>query len=237
MNAIEGLTNEWPIVGRGPGPADALEALRLNGVAVPAGCDDLYDLVEAMRRDSGRTTTLESAALVAGMLRESNSPLVARALVQALIPGMLGVAGKLRWGQSGEWSTRDDFVVDLVSTTWEVITEWAGDDRPYAVRDLLSAVRCRLRRRMVGAWEDGRRLTDRAHELDQVGTLCSEPDIDHLARVMVRPSRLDTVDLEVVYAVRVLGYSIKDVAHMMGMDRRGLTRRLDRASERLAAAS
>ncbi len=74
-------------------------------------------------------------------------------LVQALIPGLVTVAGKLQWGHGGEWRDGEEFFGELLSTTWLVLQEWSGQDRPYAVLDLLSAIRCRLRRQLFRSKE------------------------------------------------------------------------------------
>ena len=78
-------------------------------------------------------------------------------LVQVLLPGLVAVAGKLQWGRGGEWQDGEEFFGELLSTTWLVLQEWSGQDRPYAVLDLLSAIRCRLRRQLFRSKELGAR--------------------------------------------------------------------------------
>ncbi len=75
--------------------------------------------------------------------------MIPRALLQALVPGLLSVAKRLSWGRGGDWESGGPFFSDLVTTAWEVIADWAGQDRPYAALDLLSAIRCRSRRQLV----------------------------------------------------------------------------------------
>ncbi len=74
-----------------------------------------------------------------------------RFLIQALLPGLLTVAKRLRWGQGGEWDDGSEFFSETLSITWMVLFEWSGQDRPYAVLDLLSAIRCRMRRQLFHA--------------------------------------------------------------------------------------
>ena len=74
-------------------------------------------------------------------------------LVQVLVPGLVTVAGKLQWGRGGEWQDGEGFFGELVSTTWLVLQEWSGQDRPYAVLDPPSAIRCRLRRQLFRSKE------------------------------------------------------------------------------------
>ena len=68
----------------------------------------------------------------------------------ALVPGLIIVARKLQWGKGGDWRDGSEFFGDVLATTWLVLQEWSGQDRPYAVLDLLSAIRCRLRRQLFG---------------------------------------------------------------------------------------
>ena len=67
------------------------------------------------------------------------------------------MAGKLQWGRGGEWQDGEEFFGELLSTTWLVLQEWSGQDRPYAVLDLLSAIRCRLRRQLFRSKDVGSR--------------------------------------------------------------------------------
>ena len=125
-----------------------------------------------MRRASGRAQREEAARLVRVLLREADAdPFIGRMLVQALLPGLVTVAGKLRWGQGGDWQDGEEFFGELLATTWLVLREWAGQDRPYAVLDLLSAIRCRLRRQLFRAKD----LGERAATLDAGGGRGSDP--------------------------------------------------------------
>ena len=116
-----------------------------------------------MAAASGTDEREQAAAVVRVLLRESGSDtLVPRILLQALIPGMLHIAARLRWGRGGAWPDGSSFFTELISVTWEVISGWAGQDRPYAVLDLLSAARCRIRRQLFKERDLGRRTTANA---------------------------------------------------------------------------
>ena len=166
---IDQMTAEWQSIGRSPGAVRALRAVAgrdpgLSGLVLgtasgPAPCPTPCDVVEHMRRASGRTQREEAARLVRVLLREADAdPFVGRMLVQVLLPGLVTVAGKLRWGQGGDWQDGEEFFGELLATTWLVLREWAGQDRPYAVLDLLSAIRCRLRRQLFRAKDLGGRV-------------------------------------------------------------------------------
>jgi hypothetical protein len=178
IGLVEQLAAEWKVTGRsgpavqslhavaqrdeglarlvfGPGETGSTAAGRRRGTSAPP-CPTPYDVVEYLRRASGRVQREKAARLVSVLLRESaGDPFLARMLVQALLPGLLTVAGKLRWGQGGEWRDGDEFFGELLETTWVVLLEWAGEERPYAVLDLLSAIRCRMRRQLFRAKDRG----------------------------------------------------------------------------------
>ncbi len=118
--------------------------------------------------------------------------------------------------------------------------EWAGQDRPYAVLDLLSAVRCRMRRQLMA------QLKNRRHQIVGLDAtaLPIEPwrrgltDLDELARALDDVSEADAcerADAAVLYAHRVLGYSLSDLARLTGRSRRHLAERRDRAARVLTA--
>ena len=100
VRALPAVARERP----GPVPTGP----RADRAAAP--CPTPFDLVEHMRRASGRAEREEAARLVRVLLREAGAdPFVCRMLVQALLPGLVAVAGKLRWGQGGEWQDGEEF--------------------------------------------------------------------------------------------------------------------------------
>ncbi len=169
---IDQMAAEWRSIGRSrtavrslrdvAGRDPALSLLVLGSATGPESdpppCPTPCDLVEHMRRATGRVQREEAARLIRVLLREADAdPFICRMLVQALVPGLVTVAGKLQWGRGGEWRDGEEFFGELLSTTWLVLQEWSGQDRPYAVLDLLSAIRCRLRRQLFRSKElDGR---------------------------------------------------------------------------------
>jgi DNA-directed RNA polymerase specialized sigma24 family protein len=208
------------------------------GGGAPARCPTPCDLVTYMRSASGRAEREEAARLVRVLLREAGThPFVPRLLVQALLPGLITVAGKLRWGRGGDWQDGEEFFCELLTTTWCVIEEWAGQDRPYAVGDLLSAIRCRIRRQLFRAKDQARRVF--VTELEEVADRTATPEtlLDELARAVVdeRGLGMPLDEAQVLYGHSVLGYSMTELAVLTGRDRRGLSARRDRARRRLCA--
>ncbi len=193
-----------------------------------------------MRRAKGRRQREEAARLVRVMLREADrEPLLHRMLVQALIPGLVTVAGKLQWGRGGEWRDGEEFFGELLSTACLVLHEWAGQDRPYAVLDLLSAIRCRLRRQLFRTKDLVGRTVPLGAEFGNVGSRTSRPetDLEELARILVdlQQEGMRADEVQVLYAQHVLGYSIAELAALTGRDRRALYARRDRGQRRLCA--
>ena len=191
-----------------------------------------------MRRASGRVQREEAAHLVRVLLREADAdPFVSRMLVQLLLPGLVSVAGKLQWGRGGEWQNGEEFFGELLATTWLVLQEWSGQDRPYAVLDLLSAIRCRLRRQLFRSKDLGGRSVPLGSDVVDEPSSLPETDLEELARVLIgmHHDGMRTDELQVLYAHHVLGYSMAELAALTGRDRRALYARRDRGQRRLCA--
>lgn len=241
LRPFDRLAHDWEARRRTPESRDALAALaRAEPDVADLAANDLGDLVDALigsspvgwRAGRDREERDHAAGIFRVVLRSGHvHPMLARALVQALVPGLVGVGRRLDWGKGGEWESQAAFTVDAIATAWEVVGEWCGQDRPYAVLDLLSAVRCRLRRRIT-----------RHHTLHRTEQLASgdegtaeavaagPSDEEELARAIDRErGLLDPADAVVLYAHRVLGYSLSELSASSGHSRRFLAARRDRA--------
>jgi hypothetical protein len=153
------------------------------------------------------------------------------------VPGLVSVARRLRWGRGGDWEDGGAFFVDVVTTAWEVIVDWAGQDREYAVLDVLSAVRCRLRRQVLRQRSSGGHVVTMS-DLSTVpapAAVASGPEL--LARELdeLAGTGLHAGDADVLYAHRVLGFSLSELAAMTGRSRRKLGEGRDRAVAALTA--
>jgi DNA-directed RNA polymerase specialized sigma24 family protein len=250
---IEQLNSEWRTLGRSEGARRALHLLAERDPAVgrvvhgegpddqaggPPACRDLFDLVEHMRQPAGGRGREEAAGLVRVMLREAPiDPLIVRCLIQALLPGLLTVAKRLRWGQGGEWEDGSEFFSETLSTTWMVLYEWSGQDRPYAVLDLLSAIRCRMRRQLFRARDLQQLQVQMTTGRTEPRVVHSETDLEVLTRALIdlRQQGMRPEDIEVLYAHHVLGFSIAELATVTGRDRRALYARRDRGRRRICA--
>lgn len=241
------LDEDWRAVCRSPASRAALRRLcEVEPDVAAVGATDLGELVRALRpplRGLGARRPEERvrpAVTLRAMLRSQGvHPLVPRAILQAILPGLVGVARRLSWGTGGEWGDGGSFFVDAISTAWEVIVEWSGEDREYAVLDLLSAVRCRLRRQLLRH----RAQTARADPTPSVDAVRPVPcglgasDLDELAHAIdgLYGSGIAAADAAVLYAHGVLGYSMTELAAVTGRSRRHLGARRDRAARTLIA--
>jgi hypothetical protein len=255
---IDQLNSEWRTLGRSSGAVRALqyladhdrtvsvlvrgpaEGLPAHGVfdSPPPLCATPCDLIDYMRQATGSRAREEAAALIRTMLREApGDPLIVRFLIQALLPGLLTVAKRLRWGQGGDWDDGSEFFSETLSVTWMVLFEWSGQDRPYAVLDLLSAIRCRLRRQLFHARDERQLQVQMAPGGWEPRATASETDLELLARTLIdlRQEGMRAEDVEVLYAHHVLGFSIAELAKVTGRDRRSLYAKRDRGLRRLCA--
>jgi hypothetical protein len=245
---IDQLAAEWESLGRTRAGIRALEAvahrdqdlsvLVLGTPTTPPTCPTPSDLVEYMRRAQGREEREVAARLVRVLLREADAdPFICRLLVQALVPGLIIVARKLQWGKGGDWRDGSEFFGDVLATTWLVLQEWSGQDRPYAVLDLLSAIRCRVRRQLFRAKDQGGHTTTLRSEHRDTWIGRAESDLEELARMLIDLYREGTPheDVRVLYAHHVLGFSIAELTTITGRNRRVLYARRDRGQRRLCA--
>ncbi len=109
-----------------------------------SGLGDFGGVVVALEARGGRSV-VERARIVQALLIESRDEMVRRTLLQTLLPGVVSVCRQLRFG-SDIVDSPQETVAMAVSLLAELLVEWAGQSRPYAAPDVLSALRGRLRR-------------------------------------------------------------------------------------------
>ncbi len=243
IRPIDKLKSEWEVLGRSKDAELALGNLANleSGIAVLA-LDNLGDLLEYILGVTGREQRARSAELLRAMLRSSSAhPLIPRAILQCLIPGLIGVARRLRWGHGGDWEDGGSFFSDLLGCAWEVIQDWSDQDRPYAVLDLLSAIRCRMRRIILSQSSTRIEVPLEVNSLELVDespySTSGATSLEQLARAIEDLSGhgLDKADAAVIYAHRVLGLSIAELSRISGCSSRRLYAGRTRAEQLLCA--
>ncbi len=218
MKVLDSLEAEWRVLARTAESIAAVDALA--GRCMLPDARTLDDLVRFMRIRGA-----PAAVLFAALLREADAhPLVRRCLLQATVPGLIGVGQRLRWGEGGEWESADDFCVDALATTWEILGDWAGADRPYAVLDLLSGVRLRLRRRLIHERQVRERFTDWGVEHERADR--TDSALEEAARLLIDHHRNGTPNVAPLYTTAILGYPGSTVAARLGVSRSTLSYRL-----------
>ncbi len=139
------LRNDWCWRAHSDESARGLTAFRQRHASLALeGICDFGGVVAALETRSTRSV-IERARIVEALLVDSRDEMVRRTLLQTLLPGVVSVCRKLRFGD-GIVESPSDAVVMAVSLLEELLCDWAGQHRPYAAPDLLSALRGRLRR-------------------------------------------------------------------------------------------
>jgi hypothetical protein len=228
------MERDWAAVGTSA--AAEVAATRLGSVeptVAAMGARNLAQVVAAISTRSRWTASDHGAAVVAAMVRSAGvHPLVPRAVVQAMMPGVVATA--LSLGSGGPWPDLDAVVVDAVRMTWEIVMKWVGQDRPYFAPDLTNALRLRLRRQQR-AWQrelhasgdDADPVVDSGHERSALELLATAIT-DRVGAGLDRP------DAAVVYGRRVLGLTAQEVADLTGQSLRQIEYRTSRGERCLA---
>ena len=235
---IRGLRIEW--LALGTTRASRTACCRLGAcepVVADLGVENLAELVAALSPSSLRLTRNDAAGVIAAMVRGAQiDPLIPRAIVQALIPGVLTLSRRIDTA-NGPWSDLDSFYADAISVLWELTSRWAGSDRPYAAGDLLAGVRTRLRTLQKSECRHRSRQSGDPDALDHLAASVGPSGEELLANVLGDATGygLKIADAAVIYATRVLGLSINEVADLAGVPAGHLRRRRRYAVERLVA--
>jgi len=216
---IRQLRREWQALGTAPASRAACHRLAAREPAVDRlGVDDLAQLVAALSPSSSRLSRNEAAAVVAAMLRSADADgLIPRAIVQALIPGVLALYRRIEL-VDGPWSDLDAFYADAISCLWEQITVWSGTTRPYAAGDLLSGTRTRLRTLQATERRHRSRRVDTPDALDLVPAIGDRSGEELLATALADATGqgLTVADAAVLYATSVLGLSLAELSDLGG---------------------
>jgi hypothetical protein len=218
-DVLSQLREEWRRLGRSVASRRALESLRAtHGEVVPARIGDLAELVAALEPHGG-LATLARARLVEALLARAQDPVLRRCLLQTMLPGIVSVARVLQFGEGIADSPRT-FLADALAEAVELLLDWAGQQRPYAAPDLLAALRCRLRRRMLAEKVRRAELTPVPESLDDESMKTA------LSHQLAIAATEGVTDVDLLYARCVLGYTATELATAVGTSTGTLRRRL-----------
>jgi hypothetical protein len=231
-DVLRQLRDEWRRLGRSAAARECVERLRdVHAVALPAGVVDLDGVVSVLEPGGG-LDQLERARLVAVLLARAEDPLVRRCLLQTLLPGIVSVARQLQFGAGIADSSRS-FLADTLSEAVELLDAWAGRRRAYAGPDLLNALRCRVRRRMLADKQRRTELVGDDRRLDRAAPEHSES----LVRELLVASERGVTDVDLLYARTVLGYTTSELARAVGVTSGVMQRRLVATARPFVASS
>ena len=235
---IRRLRSEWQAIGTTPQSIAACHRLaECESVVARLKVGNLAELVAALSLSSGGLSRNEAAEVITAMLRSADADvLIPRAIIEALIPGILALPRILDLAD-GPWCDFDAFYGDAISALWELTTRWSGTHRPYAAGDLLSAVRTRLRTLQSSERRHRSRQSDTPGELDTLPASIGRTGEELLAAAIVDATGhgLTIADAAVLYATRVLGMSLAEVADIAGVPAGHLRYRHRVAIDRLVA--
>ena len=235
---IKRLRSEWQAIGTTPQSSAAYHRLaQCEPVVADLEVGNLAELVAALSLSSGRLSRNEAAEVITAMLRGADvDALIPRAIIEALIPGLLAIPRRFDLAE-GPWCDFDAFHADAISALWELTTSWSGTHRPYAAGDLLSGVRTRLRTLQSSERRHRSRQSDTPGELDTLPASIGRTGEELLAAALAEaPGHgLKVADAAVLYATRVLGMSLTEVADIAGVPADHLRWRRRNAIDRLGA--
>ncbi len=216
---IRQMRREWQALGTAPASRTAYRCLAAREPVVGRlGVGDLAELVATLSPSSNRLSRDEAAGVVAAMLQSADAhELIPRAIVQALVPGVLSLARHFEIAD-GPWSDLDAFFSDAISCLWEQITTWSGTWHAYAAGDLLSGARTRLRTLQTTERRHRSRRADTPDALDLVPAVGDRSDEELLASALTDATGhgLAVADAAVLYATSVLGLSLAELSDLRG---------------------
>jgi len=235
---IQRLRSEWQALGTAPLSMAACHLLAESEPVVAAlQVGDLAELIAALSLSSARLSRHEAAAVITAMLRSADvDVLIPRAIIQALIPGVLALSRRIDVA-GGPWCDLDAFYADAISALWELTMTWSGANRPYAVGDLLSAVRTRMRTLQASEHRHRSRQASTPDALDTLPAWTGRTGQELLAAAITDATGhgLNPTEAAILYATRVLGMSLAEVADLAAVPAHHLRRQRRHAIDRLVA--
>lgn len=223
---IAQLEAEWPPLAAGALQprlrAWATEEPALAGFATP------QHLLRHLRTLRGRPRAED--AILAALVRQAQAdPLAARVVLQALLPGLKALAGRILL----EASEREEVWSALLAHCWERIRRYPIDRRParIAANVLLDTLK-------KTTWELKRQRYLRDQETsetppDRVAVVGVDRDVEQLLEQAIGAGALSAEEADLILRTRIDGHDLHALAHEVGVAYHTLTVRRLRAEKRL----
>lgn len=200
--------------------AHAKEVLVLLVEAEPdlarVGAASLIELFGALDR-RGPAGGDSSGRIARALLRQFLSDeLVGLGLLAALVPGLSTVGRALAWGKDGPWDGAEEFGAALVATAWTVLASFGGQSIDYAFRRVLQRVQRVLADERRAAQDERRRcglLLD--FDVEDPSPISVLEELTIALRHLLG-GEIPAENLRLLFANRVLGYSLTEVAAATG---------------------
>lgn len=217
--ALDAIRTQWEILARTARARRLIDALASVEPAIALlEVADLADLLEATSDRHGSLDGPEVHQVLAALVRQFHrDELVGITVVRALLPGLAGVATRMRWGTGGPWRDRGEFAADLVASAWTHVREHAGETLARPAQTIVDQVRRSLRTQ----YERHRRDGLRSLPWDESNREPADHGIDALSELalglgLVTGTLLTPGDANLILANRVLGYRLAELSASTG---------------------
>ena len=223
---VERLEAEWPPLAAGPLQAH----LRCWAAAEPAlaGFATPQQLLRHVRGLRGRRAA-EDAILAALVRQAAADPQAARVVLQALLPGLKALAGRLLL----EPHEREEIWSALLAHCWERIRCYPLERRPsrIAANVLLDTLQKTTRELKRQRRDRDELAADEPPERTAAGL--DNVDVERLLRRAVRATAISTEEAELILRTRIDGSDMNALARESGISYHALNTRRLRAEKRL----
>lgn len=223
---IERLEAEWPLLAAGPLQGRlrcwAAEEPALAGFATP------QQLLRHLRGLRGRRAAEDE--ILAALVRQAEADAqAARVVLQALLPGLKALAGRLLL----EPDEREEIWSALLAHCWERIRCYPIERRPsrIAANILLDTLQKTTRELKRQRRDRDELAADEAPE--RTATALDGADVERLLRRAVRATAISTEEAELILRTRIDGAEMGALAQESGVSYHALNTRRLRAEKRL----
>ena len=214
---LDHLRAEWKSLSRLPASKAAAQVLhaRFPGHA-ELGYRDLGELL-VLLDSSSRLAAPARHTIAADLLEAAKEhELIKRALLQTSLPGLVGVGRKLGFDRLHR-ADPAGLLGDLVATCYEVICDWAGERRSYAIPDILNAVLHRCRRQLRALEAPSDTPFERSELLAHAPASHDEDPFAAIpALIEGLGHEVDPMAAAALYGNLVLGYSYAELSRRLG---------------------